>query len=113
MKLKLAKKSLLSKLGRRAGSILEYAVFFTVFVAAIVLMSTYIKRGVQGNWHTNFSTMSNDLYDKDETIQAEEDRLHIKSEDYNLEIKQGASIYNPRAVGWVNEEGHNWQVWAK
>ena len=99
------------KLDRRAVSILEYAVFFTVFVAAIVLMSTYIKRGIQGNWHTNFSTISNDLYDKDETIETVP--LNITSSDYGIGIKQGASNYNPKSVSWPQQEGHNWQVWSK
>jgi len=95
---------------QRGQSIIEYAIFLVVFIAAMIVMAAYIKRGIQGNWHAQISTMSTDLYDAQKTV--EQVPLFIKSYDYSLSIEEGSTNYTPKPTTWVGD-GKTWYIWSK
>jgi len=100
----------------RGQSVVEYAVFICVFIAAIVVMSAYIKRGIQGNWHTNISTISTDLYEPNSTVDHTplfiKFGAHLQSSNYSLSIEEGSTNYTPKPATWVGDV-NNWQIWSK
>lgn len=100
-------------MNRYGQSAIEYVVFFAVFLSALILMSVYIKRGIQGNWHSNISTMSTDIYDNSKSNKTvEKQRMRIRSYDYGLSIREGSSSYSRKSASWISD-GRGWRIWSK
>lgn len=101
---------------QRGQSIIEYAIFLVVFIAAMIVMAAYIKRGIQGNWHANISTISTDLYEPNSTVDNTPLFIlfgaHLQSSNYSLSIEEGSIKYTPKAATWV-KDGNNWQIWSR
>lgn len=96
---------------QRGQSIIEYAVFLTVFIAAIIVMSVYIKRGIQGNWHSNTAESFPEYYDPATT--KEKSPLQIQISNYTLGIsEEGSTDYTPKPITWV-KDGNTWQIWSR
>ena len=41
--------------GQRGQSLLEYSILIIIIIAVFIVMSTYVKRGVQGRWKPEVS----------------------------------------------------------
>jgi len=92
---------------KRAQSLVEYSVLLTVFLAAIIVMSVYIKRAVQGNWHSNVASLYPDVYEQN--ITSETVPLSITVSNYSLSIQEESNQpYTRRPAPW----GGGWQVWS-
>jgi len=49
-------------MNKRGQSLIEHFCFLAIFIAAMVVMSAYMKRGIQGNWHSNIASVYPDIY---------------------------------------------------
>lgn len=92
---------------QRGQSIIEYAIFLVVFIAAMIVMATYIKRGIQGNWHSNAASLYPETYDPNRT--SETVPLRIRASNYSFSIQEeSGQPYPKRPAPW----GGGWQVWS-
>jgi Flp pilus assembly pilin Flp len=46
------------KIAKTGQTIIEYAILIFVAVAAMMAMTVYVKRAIQGNWRTNADSLS-------------------------------------------------------
>ncbi len=85
---------------KRGQSLIEYACLMSIFVAAIVLMSVYFKRGVQGSWHNNAAGLFPETYDPGNTVETAP--LEIRLSDYNFVMsEEGKGGYTLKGADWI------------
>ena len=98
-------------MNRRGQSTLEYAIFLVAFIAAILVMAAYLKRGIQGNWYRNTAESFPEYYDPAKT--QEKSPLQIKISNYTLAIAEaGKGNYTAnKTASWIPmENGKPWTI---
>jgi len=93
---------------RNGQSTVEYACVLAIMIAAVIIMSVYIKRGIQGHWHSQTSDLFPEQFDPVNTTQVVP--LSITVSNYNLNIKEGSTAYTKKSANWI---GSGWQIWSK
>ena len=96
---------------RRAQSVVEYAIFLVAVIGALVVMSAYIKRGVQGNWHRNTADLFPELFVATGSKKTKEvPRLNISVSNYSLGLNEtGRGTFSKRPAAWI---GGGWSIWT-
>lgn len=95
---------------KNGQSLIEYSILTALFVAAMIIMSVYVKRGIQGNWHTNTASIFPDLYERNSTV--EHNPLQIKLSDYNFGISENGGWYGTTSAPWV-QPSVPWEIYSR
>jgi hypothetical protein len=97
---------------KKGQMLLEYACFIAVFIGAITVMSTYIKRGIQGNWQRNTAEAFSDFYDPTKT--KESSPLNITVSNVTIGISEaGRGNYTVKSGVSVSWLGKDWKIWSR
>jgi hypothetical protein len=98
---------------KKAQGLIEYTFVLVAFVAAIILMSVYLKRAVQGNWHSNIVSLFPEAYDPRVTTIEQGDELKIEVKSDDPIIKENGQRYAKKRAGWVKDGDNKWKIWSK